>query len=109
MSAPIGSTAATALAAAAIAGMFFSAPSTDSRPPVAVAPVVLAAFSSGPVMSDCGSCHGSDWCQHCGGTGAAGGNPGFSHGKSCHGCGGTGTCQHCLEPEPLVLVPGGLR
>jgi hypothetical protein len=109
MSVRIAPTASTALTVAVVAGMFVTAPTAGSRPRVAVAPVALSAFTSGPVMSECGSCHGSDWCHHCGGTGAAGGNPGFSHGKSCHGCGGTGTCQHCLEPEPLVLVPGGKR
>ena len=109
MSVLFRSTAATALAAAVIAGMCVCAPAVGSSPPVAVAPVVLSASAVGPVMSECGSCHGSDWCRHCGGTGAAGGNPDFSHGKSCHGCGGTGTCQHCLEPEPLVLVPAGQR
>lgn len=109
MSVRIRSTASTVLAAVAVAGMFLASPAIDSRPRVAVASTTLAAFATGPVMSECTSCHGSDWCRHCIGTGAAGGNPDYSHGKSCHSCGGTGTCQDCLEPKPLVLIPGGKR
>ncbi|HZS21062.1 MAG TPA: hypothetical protein VFA63_08745 [Pseudonocardiaceae bacterium] len=74
-----------------------------SAPFTALASVPGNAVFGGPVMSECKSCHGSDWCQLCGGTGARDGNV---H-KSCHGCGGTGSCQDCLEPHPLVLIPGG--
>lgn len=109
MSVHIRSTVSTVLATVVVAGMFLTGSAADLLPRVAVAPTVLAAYATGPVLSECTSCHGSDWCRHCGGTGAAGGNPDYSHGKSCHSCGGTGTCQDCLEPEPLVLIPGGKR
>lgn len=49
----------------------------------------------------CASCHGSDWCTHCGGTGAGGGPR-----TTCPACQGTGSCQDCIDDEqPVQPLP----
>ena len=85
-------------------GLFISMQISTPSTALAGAPADLKTVS-GPVMTECQSCHGSDWCHHCDGTGLHNGNLD----QNCHGCGGTGSCQDCAPPHPLVLLPGGKR
>lgn len=100
--------AATTITACAAASSLSTVPSLTSS---SSAPLTLTAFAvqTAPRLShECPDCGGSDHCKHCIGTGAAGGDPFYSK-ESCKYCSGTGSCQSCLDPHPLVLVPGGKR
>lgn len=88
------------------AGLFLAAtftPSAMTGPPlVDTGPGAHLVSLTRPAPGHrCASCHGSDWCTHCGGTGAAAG----PH-TTCPACQGTGSCQDCIDDEqPLQPLP----